>query len=66
MWPSATRTEAFKASIRGETTYQRRMLRLFRIPESELASTLREAEEGIDRFEELEIDLPPARRRSRR
>ena len=33
MWPSATRTEAFQASIRGRTTYKR-MLRLFGIPES--------------------------------
>jgi nicotinamide-nucleotide amidase len=55
MWPSATRTEAFLASIRGGTTYQQRMLRLFGIPESELAATLREAEEWIDRFGELEI-----------
>ncbi len=55
MWPPPTRTEAFQASIRGGTTYSQRMLRLFGIPESELAATLREAEEEIDRFEELEI-----------
>jgi nicotinamide-nucleotide amidase len=55
MWPPATRTEAFQASIRGGTTYQQRMVRLFGIPESELAATLREAEERIDRFGELEI-----------
>ena len=62
MWPSATRTEAFQASIRGGTTYQQRMLRLFGIPER-AASTLREAEEGIDCFGEPEITTsPPARR----
>jgi nicotinamide-nucleotide amidase len=55
MWPHATRTAAFQASIRGGTTYAQRMLRLFGIPESELAATLREAEEEIERFGELEV-----------
>ncbi len=55
MWPPATRTEAFLASVRGGVDYSQQMVRLFGIPESELAATLREAEDGIDRFAELEI-----------
>lgn len=55
MWPVATGTEGFREAIRGSTTYTERMVRLFGIPESELAATLRGAEERIDRFAELEI-----------
>jgi nicotinamide-nucleotide amidase len=55
MWPPATRTQAFREAVSGGTTYEQRMLRLFGIPESELAATLREAEEAVDRFGELEI-----------
>ena len=55
MWPPATRTESFRAAVSGGTDYAQRMLRLFGIPESELAATLREAEADVERFEELEI-----------
>lgn len=55
MWPVATETEAFRAAVAGGTTYRHRMLRLFGIPESEIAATLRVAEERIDRFSDLEI-----------
>jgi nicotinamide-nucleotide amidase len=42
-------TDAFRRAIAGATTYRRRMLRLFGIPESEIAETLRVAErEGVD------------------
>jgi nicotinamide-nucleotide amidase len=55
MWPSATATEEFAAAVGGRTEYDQRMLRLFGIPESEIAETLRVAEREIERFGELEI-----------
>jgi nicotinamide-nucleotide amidase len=55
MWEAAAATEAFQAAIRGATDYESRMLRLFGIPESEIAETLRRAREaGVD-IDELEI-----------
>src|SRR3954471_8781615 len=55
MWPDAIRAPAFRAAIAGATTYRRRMLRLFGIPESEIAETLRAARrEGVD-LEALEV-----------
>jgi nicotinamide-nucleotide amidase len=49
MWPAATAAEAFRVTAAGATTYRRRMLRLYGIPESEIAETLRVAErEGVD------------------
>jgi nicotinamide-nucleotide amidase len=44
MWETARQTEAFQAAIAGAPEYRREMLRLFGIPESEIASTLRAAE----------------------
>ncbi len=44
MWETARRTEAFQAAIAGATTYRREIVRLFGIPESEIANTLRGAE----------------------
>jgi nicotinamide-nucleotide amidase len=55
MWPAAVRTAGFRAATRGGTRYGQRMLRLFGIPESELAATLREAERTVEGFDELEI-----------
>jgi nicotinamide-nucleotide amidase len=55
MWPQAIRTEGFRAATRGGTEYEQRMLRLFGIPESEIAATLRAAEAEVPGFEELEI-----------
>lgn len=55
MWPQAVETEAFQAAIAGATTYRREMLRMFGIPESELAATLREAEGRVERFDAVEI-----------
>ncbi|HEV2075657.1 MAG TPA: competence/damage-inducible protein A [Thermoleophilaceae bacterium] len=55
MWPAAVRTEAFRAAASSGRSYSQRMLRLFGIPESELAATLREAERGIERYGELEV-----------
>jgi nicotinamide-nucleotide amidase len=56
MWPKATQTEAFRDAIAGRTEYSQDTLRLFGIPESEIAETLRLAEGGeVPGFERLEI-----------
>jgi nicotinamide-nucleotide amidase len=55
MWPQAVETEAFENATAGRTRYEQRTLRLFGIPESEIAETLREAEREIDGFDALEI-----------
>ncbi len=55
MWAAAAATAAFEQAIAGATTYRQRMLRLFGIPESEIAATLRVAERsGID-LDALEV-----------
>ncbi|HEX8052560.1 MAG TPA: competence/damage-inducible protein A [Thermoleophilaceae bacterium] len=55
MWPAATETGEFAEAVGGRTEYDQRMLRLFGIPESEIAETLRVAERDISGFGELEI-----------
>jgi nicotinamide-nucleotide amidase len=55
MWPAATATPEFQEAAGGRTEYQLHMLRLFGIPESEIAETLRVAEGSVERFGELEI-----------
>jgi nicotinamide-nucleotide amidase len=55
MWETARRTEAFQCAIAGAPTYRRGMLRLFGIPESEIAGTLRAAQEEGLRLDPLEI-----------
>ncbi|HUA75169.1 MAG TPA: competence/damage-inducible protein A [Solirubrobacteraceae bacterium] len=55
MWGQAVEAEALKAALGGATTYEQRTLRLFGMPESEIAETLRVAErEGIA-LSELEV-----------
>ena len=55
MWEMARATDAFRAAIAGATTYRREIMRLFGIPESEIANTLRAAEDaGLD-LDPLEI-----------
>jgi nicotinamide-nucleotide amidase len=55
LWLQATQTEAFRAASAGAVAFQQRMLRLYGIPESEIALTLRAATAaGID-LERLEI-----------
>jgi nicotinamide-nucleotide amidase len=55
MWDEAVRTQALRAALRGAVSLEQRTLRLFGIPESEIAETLRAAErEGIP-LEGLEI-----------
>ena len=55
MWETAAETDAFKAAIAGATEYRRGILRLFGIPESEIANTLRAAEADGLELEPLEI-----------
>jgi nicotinamide-nucleotide amidase len=55
MWPAAVATEAFKRAAGGAVDYEQRTLRLFGMPESEIAETLRVAEPQIDDFDALEI-----------
>jgi len=55
MWEAAIQTPALRAVLAAAPEYRRRMLRLFGIPESEIAETLRAAtREGVD-LERLEI-----------
>jgi competence/damage-inducible protein CinA-like protein len=55
MWLTAIATDAFRDAIAGATTYVNGVLRLFGIPESEIASTLRAAEADGLELEPLEI-----------
>jgi nicotinamide-nucleotide amidase len=55
MWEMARATEAFRAAIAGATTYERGIVRLFGIPESEIANTLTEAEKAGLALDELEV-----------
>ena len=55
MWRTAIQTDAFREAIAGATTYVNGVLRLFGIPESEIASTLRAAETAGLELEPLEI-----------
>jgi nicotinamide-nucleotide amidase len=55
MWGVAIQTEAFRAATVGATEYRQHMLRLFGIPESEIANTMLQARDaGID-LDALEI-----------
>jgi nicotinamide-nucleotide amidase len=55
MWETARATDAFRAATAGATTYRRGVARLFGIPESEIANTLRAAEDAGLALEPLEI-----------
>jgi nicotinamide-nucleotide amidase len=55
MWETARQTDTFRAAIVGAPQYRRGMLRLFGIPESEIANTLRAAEAAGLALEGLEI-----------
>jgi nicotinamide-nucleotide amidase len=55
MWRTAVELEPFRAAIGGATIYRQDMLRLFGIPESEIANTMLQARDaGID-LDALEI-----------
>jgi nicotinamide-nucleotide amidase len=54
MWSSAVESGALREALEGAIAYRQRTLRLFGIPESEIAETLRVAERdsvGLDRLE---------------
>jgi nicotinamide-nucleotide amidase len=55
MWPAATAAEALRAAIASATTYEQRTLRLYGIPESEIAETMRAAEANSPGLEGLEV-----------
>jgi nicotinamide-nucleotide amidase len=55
VWREALETEALRAALSGATVYRQRTLRLFGIPESEIAETLRVAEREGAALDELEI-----------
>jgi nicotinamide-nucleotide amidase len=55
MWEVALATEPVQSAIAGRTRYTQHTLRLFGLPESALAETLREAEGDVDGFGRLEI-----------
>src|SRR5262249_5915100 len=55
MWTGAIETPAAQQAIAGRTTYQQETIRMFGLPESGLAETLRGAEASIPGFESLEI-----------
>jgi nicotinamide-nucleotide amidase len=55
MWPVAVETDAVQRAIAGRTTYRQDMVRMFGLPESGLADSLRDAEHSIDGFDRLEI-----------
>jgi competence/damage-inducible protein CinA-like protein len=55
MWAAAVRTQALQAAIAGATSYEQRTLRLFGIPESEIAATLRVAQQDEIELDRLEV-----------
>ncbi|HYB36280.1 MAG TPA: competence/damage-inducible protein A [Mycobacterium sp.] len=55
MWPKAVQAPAVQAAIAGRTVYRQETVRMFGLPESGLAETLRDAEKRIPGFELLEI-----------
>jgi nicotinamide-nucleotide amidase len=55
MWQTAVATDAFAAATTGRVSYEQHMLRLFGIPESEIAETLRRAQDGGVDLDALEV-----------
>jgi nicotinamide-nucleotide amidase len=55
MWETAVQTDAFRAAIAGAPTYVNAVMRLFGMPESEIAETLRSAAADGLRLDRLEI-----------
>ncbi len=55
MWPDALASPALRAALAGATVYRQEMLRLFGMPESEIAETLRAAERDGLELDRLEI-----------
>jgi nicotinamide-nucleotide amidase len=55
MWRTAVASDAVQEALAGRTQYRQETIRMFGLPESGLADTLRDAEEGIEGYGGLEI-----------
>ncbi len=55
MWFTAVETPAVQEAIAGRTNYRQDTVRMYGLPESGLAETLRDAEGSVNGFERLEI-----------
>ena len=55
MWSAAVATDAVQAAIAGRTEFRQETVRMFGLPESGLADTLRDAERDVTGFDRLEI-----------
>ncbi|BBZ39716.1 competence/damage-inducible protein A [Mycobacterium conspicuum] len=55
MWHNAIQTAAAQQAIAGRTVYRQETIRMFGLPESGLAETLRDAEKSVSDFGKLEI-----------
>jgi nicotinamide-nucleotide amidase len=55
LWERATETEAFAHAIRNATVYEQRTLRMFGLPESEIATTLKAVETAGVPIDQIEI-----------
>jgi nicotinamide-nucleotide amidase len=55
MWKTAVQIPAVQEAIAGRTIYRQDTIRMFGLPESGLAETLREAEHDVPDFDSLEI-----------
>lgn len=55
MWQTAVATPEVQAAIAGRTHYRQQTIRMFGLPESGLAETLRDAERSVAGFDRLEI-----------
>jgi nicotinamide-nucleotide amidase len=55
MWHSALQSDAVHEAIAGRTEYRQQTVRMFGLPESGLAETLRDAQQRVGGFEWLEI-----------
>lgn len=55
MWSAAVDTAAVRQAIAARTEYRQQTIRMFGLPESGLAETLRVAEASIDGFTDLEV-----------
>lgn len=55
MWSAAVATEAAQAAIAARVAFRQQTVRMFGLPESGLAETLRDAQDRVDGFDRLEI-----------
>lgn len=55
LWRAAVETEAFARAVSGRVIYEQRMLRLYGLPESEIAETMRSAADAGVPIDGLEI-----------